>query len=177
MKFNLLLLIFAAIILEACFYEEAPVRFPVGEVNGYRPIYAFDDNLKISFVENSGIENPGKIYIYNTYLLLADTGKGIHVFDNSDRSNPNKIGLIQISGNIDIAMKGNIIYADQFSDIVAIDISDITNPTIISRQKNIYENNGLLSPQGYYFECIDPNLDQLVVGWELTTLNNPNCYR
>ena len=50
------------------------------------------------------IENPGKIYIYNNYLLINEPSKGIHIYDNKNPSNPINLSFIPIEGNVDLAI-------------------------------------------------------------------------
>lgn len=145
---------------------------------GYQPIYATEDDLEFAFVNDQPIENPGKIYIYQQYLLINDRLKGVHVFDNADPKNPKSLGFIRIIGNVDIAIKGFILYADQINDLVAIDISDIKNPVELDRKKSIYTYNEQLPPQdNNYFECVDDARAHLLRGWKLTQLYNPQCFR
>ncbi|HZE84528.1 MAG TPA: hypothetical protein VE035_09475, partial [Puia sp.] len=67
----------------------------------------------------------GKIYVKDQYIFLNDIDKGIHVYDNSDPSHPVQTAFLNIPGNEDIAVKGNMLYADMYGDLLAIDISDL----------------------------------------------------
>ena len=69
--------------------------------------------------------------------MINEQLQGVHVIDNSDLSNPQKIGFINIEGNIDIALKGDYIYADDYYNLVVIDISNIESPTISHTIPNI----------------------------------------
>lgn len=77
---------------------------------------------------------PGKLYIYNNYIFLNEQQKGIHVIDNTDPSAPRNIAFINIPGNVDLAVKGNILYADAYTDLVVFDIS---NPKDVVTKKFI----------------------------------------
>ncbi len=156
--------------------EEGGFGYPMGEVEGYRPVYAENPDLEITYREKSPLINPGKIYSYQSFLLIVDQGYGIHVYDNSNRENPEQIGMLSISGNQDIAMQGNYIFADQFGDLVVIDITDITSPNVVVRHEKVAVHQ-LLPPSGYYYECADPARAHLVIDWELDTINQPKCYR
>jgi hypothetical protein len=70
------------------------------------------------------IEQPGKIYLYGKYIFLNEVNKGVHLIDNSNPAAPNKFAFVNIPGNVDIAVKGNVLYADSYTDLVALDISD-----------------------------------------------------
>jgi len=50
----------------------------------------------------------------------------------------------------------------------------------INRQSNAFDVsllNQLTPPEtGYFFECVDAEKGQ-VIDWQLTTINQPKCYR
>ncbi|WP_375580874.1 hypothetical protein ABWH96_07625 [Marivirga tractuosa] len=163
--------------LASCNTWEPVPDFDVEEVEGYRPIYATESQTEIKTLSVREIEDPGKIYVINDYLLLVDRLKGVHVFNNEDPENPENIGFIQITGSNDVAVRDNILYADQAMDLLAIDISNPENVKIASRVKGVFPFGVQYpQPQGVYFECPDPEKG-LIVGWELTTLQSPKCYR
>jgi len=95
----------------------------------YIPVYMKLSELRASVKREAprAIEQPGKIYLYGKYIFLNELNKGIHVIDNSNPSAPNKIAFINIPGNVDIAVKNNILYADSYIDLLALDISDPQN--------------------------------------------------
>ncbi|MFX8653166.1 hypothetical protein ABTM19_20785, partial [Acinetobacter baumannii] len=80
----------------------------------------------------------GKICIKDNYIFLAEKEKGIHIIDNSDPSNPINKAFISIPGNEDLAINNQILYADCYTDLLAIDISNITNIYVKSYTANIY---------------------------------------
>ena len=57
------------------------------------------------------ITAPGKIYLKDEHLFITEVDKGIHVIDNRDPHNPEKIGFIEIAGTKDLAAKGDYLYA------------------------------------------------------------------
>lgn len=84
------------------------------------------------------LDNPGKIYIYEDYLLVNEPSKGIHILDNSNPANPINLSFIPIEGNIDLAVNDNILYADNYVDLLAFDISKISNIKLINRVKDVF---------------------------------------
>lgn len=98
----------------------------------YKPVYQTKDEVKAG-IKNSpseSITKPGKIVLMGNYLFLNDIDKGIHVIDLSDVSKPQKIAFIHIPGCVDIAINGNNLYADCYTDLVTIDITDPRNVTV-----------------------------------------------
>lgn len=100
----------------------------------WEPVYKTKDEVKANIKNNTvrEIEKPGKIYLYGNTIFLNEIDKGIHVIDNSNPAQPRKISFIDIPGNMDIAVKGNLLYADFYTDLVTIDIS---NPAAIQVRK------------------------------------------
>ena len=97
----------------------------------------------------SQLKNPGKIYMYKNALYINERGKGIHVYDNSDPSNPIDKGFVKIHSNYDVAVKGNTLYASSYTDILLFDVSNPLNPVYLSREKNVFDVNYDLVKEGY----------------------------
>jgi hypothetical protein len=91
---------------------------------------------------------PGKMYVKGNYLFVNEIKEGIHVIDNSDPKNPKFVSFINIPGNGDIAVRDNILFADSFSDLVALDIKDPANAKETGRVQNVFKN-GLFDGGGW----------------------------
>lgn len=153
---------------------------PSFTVEGYLPVYAPATEVRVvKALEARDVETQGKIYLKDQYIFIGDVNRGVHVIDNSDPRNPEKILFIQIYGNHDIAIKGNIMYADNIGDLVAIDISDLHNPVVVKRLEGKYELPNQHYPEnvayGTFFECTDPDRGY-VTGWVPGMLTDPKCY-
>lgn len=108
----------------------------------YTPVSIALKELRSSVKSESSHElvRPGKIYTKDNYLFINEIKTGIHVVDNSDPSNPKFVSFINIPGNGDISVRNNILYADSYTDLVAIDISDPANAKEVSRVQNVFRN-------------------------------------
>jgi len=149
-------------------------------VEGYIPVYVPSAEAKvIKALDARPVETQGKIYLKDQYIYVGDINKGVHVIDNSDPRNPVEILFIQIYGNHDIAIKGNMMYADNLDDLVVIDISDLYNPVEVKRIKDVYKMPNQNYPEDLpyrtYFECADPD-NGFVVGWIPATITDPECF-
>lgn len=110
--------------------------------------------------------NPGKIYIKDNFLFINEFQKGIHVIDNTNPSNPQKLAFIEIPGNVDMAVRNNTLFADSFIDLVAIDITDPSNPVETDRLKDAFPNVlPAISNIDYPVYGLD-FAKGVVVGWE-----------
>jgi hypothetical protein len=99
------------------------------------PVYMSTEDFKsaVKNTEARDLVNPGKIYFKDDYIFINELYEGIHIYDNSDPSNPVNISFIELPSNVDIAIANNYLYADSYTDLVVIDISDIHNPVEINR--------------------------------------------
>ena len=111
---------------------------PVPDSDYYPVLMDIDDLRKsVRFEDPRAMNKTGKIYIKGDYLFVTEKYEGIHVINNSDPSNPQKEGFIRIPGCIDLAVKNNILYADNAIDLVAIDIGNREAPELVKRLENV----------------------------------------
>jgi hypothetical protein len=104
------------------------------------PVYMSYSDLR-SAVKLTGareLNNPGKIYFKDQYIFINERMAGVHVFDVSDPANPQNKGFIEIPGNVDIAIKDNILYADSYIDLVSIDISSFSDIKEVGRVEKVF---------------------------------------
>jgi hypothetical protein len=135
------------------------------------PVYMPFNEFRASFEKSAPIEisRPGKMYFKDGYLFINEYGKGIHVIDNSNPANPKKVAFFKILGNVDMAIRGNVLYADSYIDLLAIDITDINNPVEIDRIENVFPE---IVPEGelwYPYAMVDKSKG-VIVGWEVKTI-------
>jgi hypothetical protein len=92
---------------------------------------------------NQSIDTAGKIYVKDQFIYINEVDKGIHVIDNTNPSHPFQTAFLSIPGNRDIAIKNNILYADMFSELLAINIEDVHHAAIEADVRNVFPNRGL----------------------------------
>lgn len=161
-KLAYLTIIVFAFVFTAC-QDETYVKYTANS-----PLYMTYDDLReaVKSVEVHELINPGKIYFKDNYIYINEYMKGVHVYDNSNPSNPTAIAFIEIPGNVDIAIRGNFLYADSYIDLVVVDISDVNNPKEIDREQNIFEYT--LPEYDDEYELATVNRDSgVVIDWEV----------
>jgi hypothetical protein len=149
------------------------------EREGLRPIYISPETAqRVSAGPARPLRNTGKIYTKDTLVFVNELYQGIHVINNRDPRQPKSVAFISIPGNVDLAIKGSILYADNYRDLVSLDISNLTNIREVNRVKEALPQGTQDYPNefGVFFECVDPNKG-VVAGWEKATLKNPKCRR
>ncbi|MHC1705867.1 MAG: LVIVD repeat-containing protein [Tenuifilaceae bacterium] len=133
----------------------------------YMPYSEFRSSFKKSEPKDS--ISPGKIYFKDNYLFVNEPGKGIHIIDNSNPSNPQKVAFYEIMGNVDLAIKGDILYADSYIDLLAINISDINNPREVGRLKNIFPEIVPMGNINFLYANVD-HKKGVIINWEVKTI-------
>lgn len=126
----------------------------------YVPVYKTNEEVRLNIKSNPAkeMERPGKLFIKGHYIFLNEIDKGIHVIDNSNPASPRKISFIDIPGNVDLAVKGSILYADMYTDMVAMDISDPENVSL----KKVVEG---VFPFRYYDSGFVMDSTKVIVDW------------
>ncbi|NJN35576.1 MAG: hypothetical protein HC817_16270 [Saprospiraceae bacterium] len=160
-----LVLTFSACIKDTCsnnrsFVVYDPVFRTIADIRAVTPQYQTARPLK----------NPGKIYFYGDYVLINEQKEGIHIFDNTNPKTPVNKGFIAIEGNVDMAIKEDVLFADSYMDLLSINIKDYTKPQLLRRVENTFqgffnvtEARGLLvnyvkRAVNETVECNDPRL-------------------
>ena len=118
-----------------------------------------------------------KIYAYKNYVFVNDVGRGFHVLDNTDPSNPQSISFIKLEGNFDISIKDDRLFADSYGDLVILDISDINNIGDAKRIENaIYQEFwctvgwDVAWPEADFYDYSGFDASkEAIVGWEVST--------
>ncbi len=117
-------------IQSCCFtcWEERP--------SDYKPISFSRDELnsKIKLSEPEPIVNSGKIYIKDNLLFIGEEKKGFHVFDNSNPESPQKIKFLNILGATDLAIRNNILYINQVTDLVTLTYNHLESKVTLSKR-------------------------------------------
>ena len=140
------------------------------------PVFMSTESFRKSVVvtpEPQPISNYGKMCFYEGYIFIAESEKGIHIIDNSNPSNPQNIGFVELLGNADLAIRNGKLYADALIDLVWFDISNPANPKLEGRLENIFAKYMPLPPT-YNEYGIDYNQcytsygsKGVIVGWEV----------
>ena len=84
------------------------------------------------------LQNTGKIYAKDNYIFINEVNRGIHVIDNSNPKNPENISFIAIPGNMDMAIRNNILFADAGPDLLSIDITDPVQAVLVNHHYNLF---------------------------------------
>ena len=129
----------------------------------YYPVYKSLTDVRKNMKSGpaQSLHQTGRLYLFGKYIFLNEPDKGIHVIDNSNPSSPKNISFITIPGNAELAVRGNYLYADSYSDLAVFDIS---NPVNINA-KNFISNVFPERNRFYYGNSSNPDSVKVVVDY------------
>jgi len=173
MKRLFILLPLISIVLSSC--EDKRLQSYMANV----PVYLSYEELRSSFDVNSAasLEKPGKIIFYGSHMFINEYQKGIHVVDLGDPSAPRLKAFIEVPGNVDMAIRNDLLYAESYVDLLVIDISDPEQPELNKRIEDLFEY--IIPPYDYEFPLDEIDEDKgVITGYEIRKItrevyNNP----
>ncbi len=180
-------LVTVVVILSSCWWLKSNLQeYDYDKkVMGWRPIYGADSIYKKLTVNNESrpVEKAGKIYVVGNYIFQNDIGKGIHVIDNTDPVHARRVAFWALPGNTELALKGSFLYANNYDDMVVIDITDHSAPRIVKRMADVFATYNVNSPypwqspeQNGYYECPKQFQDSVIVNWVADSVHQ-YCYK
>lgn len=125
----------------------------------HEPVYMSYEELRNSFsVEPAKpIKEFGKILVLGEKLLVSEPNSGVHIFNNSDPAHPEAQFFLNIPGNVDLAAKDDVLYADSFVDLLVIRLGG-EKPQLLQRVENTFDWNpfqAIKDPKVQYFPSFD----------------------
>ncbi|MEQ9443525.1 MAG: hypothetical protein RIG62_31085 [Cyclobacteriaceae bacterium] len=104
------------------------------------PVYTTTQEIRdaVSVLPSQAIRGTGKIFTHGDYLFLNQPGEGVHIINNADPAQPRNVSFINIPGNYDLAVQGDIMYADSYIDLLAIDIRNPESIQVLHREENVF---------------------------------------
>ncbi len=172
MKYFILFLCTAMLV--SCWGKKPYPYEPQVKVWGWKAVMGADSTYKKITYSDTAVkmDKPGKIYVKGNIIYQNDLGKGIHIINNTVPSAAKRVSFIGVPGNSDIAIKGNYMYANNYNDIVVIDISNSAAPKEISRQKNMFFTGDTYKPMVYVptpapgpVGCRPYTQDSVIISW------------
>jgi len=121
--------------LQSCIKDELRRKVTI-----FRPVFKTKMEVRAGIVSDVPIDvkNPGKLFYKDGFVFLNELNKGIHIIDIKNPSNPTSVAFVKIPGNVDMAVRGNILYADLYTDLVAIDISNPRSVKLTSVNEGVF---------------------------------------
>jgi hypothetical protein len=158
------------VLATSCLQEECDSRV---EYIAYEPVLVNADDFRTTIVATDArnLCTPSGFYVYGDYLLVVEAKEGLHVFDNSDPTNPRAISFVPVMGAAGLAVRNDILYINNYVDLVSFDISSPTAPVMVGRTEDVFEPYSIFTNDlGYeemvvdyretnavqYLDCTDP---------------------
>jgi len=169
--FRVFLFYFSIFSFISCHKGEEPGFDGIGKRPVYLPTSALND---IKSIDAQEIEQTGPIFLLDTLFFMTEIKKGIHVFNVRDSASIENLVFFNIPAVTDFTISNGFLYADSWTDLLTIDITNLQYIELISREEAVFEP--LLFPPLYQgiFECVDLNMGA-VIDWENDQLENAKC--
>ena len=125
-----------------------------------KPVYKNWNDVKLDIKSSPArpVLQPGKLFIKGNYIFLNEIDKGVHIIDNSNPANPKNVAFINIPGNVDIAVKDDVLYADIYTRLLAIDIANPLQSVITKVTESVF-------PQRVYSNGFYADSSKVIVDW------------
>lgn len=135
----------------------------------YRPLLMARTQLEqaVASLPPQAMHNTGKIYLHSHYVLVNEQYEGVHIIDNLDPARPQPVAFLRIPGNVDVAMKGSVLYADSGPDLLTFNLSNPRQPQLLHRVRDAVPELPMPEPGPLEPEYQPENrpADAVVVGW------------
>lgn len=163
MKKGIFVSILSCLFFQSCFVEtERVVENYYSSL--YEPVVMDRENFEqsLAFKEPQPMQHAGKIYVKDSYVFIVDKNKGIHIYKNMENYQLNEISYFEVPGATDIAIRNQIFYINQATDLIAVKMN-VAQQTfeVTKRVKNIFPAK--ISPDGYVFDVSE---NKVVVDWK-----------
>ncbi len=168
---RLLLLLYIALVAAGCSDDCTQTRTYLASV--YTTIDRSSLKNSISTTGAKDFAFPGKIYAYKQYLLIGEAKEGIHIIDNSNPQSPQKVAFVIIPGVIDFAVKDDVLYADNYTDLVALSLANPTNVHEIGRREKVF-NYGMWNGRSWNYNPTSGLIADYKFEWRTETFKT-NC--
>lgn len=182
MRKNLAILLSISISFSAC----TPHETTPNSVEGFSPVYSQDVSALKAITAGPArtTVNGGKIYTVGNLLFQVELDSGIHIINYANPTSPQKLGFIKSFLCKELAVKNGLIYTNNLSDLVVIDINNPADIKEVGRTIDVFPDLAAQYPpksstnefETVYFECPDAKKGT-VVAWKKQTINKPKCWR
>src|SRR4051812_25030624 len=102
------------------------------------PEFISRDSLRnsIHVLAATPIVHAGRAISVGTFAYINEPYKGWHIIDNTSPASPRNVAYLSAPGSLDGAVRDGFLYLQNSSDLVVLNISDPSNPTVTKRMEN-----------------------------------------
>ncbi|GAA4009474.1 hypothetical protein GCM10022408_21970 [Hymenobacter fastidiosus] len=136
----------------------------------YKPLLMARSQLEqaVAVLPPQALRNTGKIYLRDPYIYINERYEGLHIIDNHDPTHPEPVAFLRIPGNVDVAMKGSLLYADSGPDLLTFDLTDVRQARLLHRVREAVPELPMpeLGDVPTEYQPQHRPADAVVVGWQ-----------
>lgn len=165
--------------------------YNTGEYYAIKTKLSAEDIKKIVITGPKVMENIGNVGMMGDFALITEIGRGIHIFNNTNPSEPKPVAFLSIPATTGFAAKDSVLLVDNGNDLLKITVHRLdalkftkieeakTYISLDKRTADVFTYPNYPIQQNIYFECAD-SAKIFVTQWEKRTLREKqkvNCYR
>lgn len=134
---NLIYLVTIVLLLASCMKTKGEISMTYEKAEA---VYGDLDSIRAIplLAPKQDLVKPKNFFIGTNYVLVSEVNKGIHIYDNTDMNNPQRMSFIQLPFLRDFYVKGDYLYVANVYDLLKINISDVYNPVLVNRAENVF---------------------------------------
>jgi hypothetical protein len=133
--------------------------------SNYKPVIMSRANFEnaVGTLPAKNIVKSGKIYIFDNFLFISEVNDGFHVYNYQNPTNPVPLVYIKAPGATDLAIRNNILYINQATDLITLKFNNQTSAfEFMHRNLNVFPQK--IAPDGF---SVPVNPNEIIVNWTL----------
>ena len=96
----------------------------------------------VAWKDARAMKATGKIFVNGKFIMVNEPYQGIHLIDNTNPAAPKNTSFLSAPGNVDMAMKDDILYIDNYDDLVAFNTKTSEQKRIKGAFKSLRDAEG-----------------------------------
>jgi hypothetical protein len=153
------LLLFCMMLFTGCLKDDCKRSYKI-----FTPVYKTLSQLRseVKMTAPTALKGNFKLYIAGNRIYLSEQNKGIHIIDNSNPASPKNTAFLNIPGHSDVVVRGNMMYADLYCDLAALEVTGAQQVNVKKYVTNLFNYR----VDGINATRTNPDSIQVQVDWK-----------
>lgn len=150
---QLFILLLLTLLATSCLEEKCDSRV---QYIAYEPVLVNADEFRTNIVASDARDlcTPSGFYVYGDYLMVVEAKEGLHILDNSNPASPRAISFLPVKGAAGLAVRNDVLYINNYVDLVSFDLSNPSSPTMLGRTQDVFEPYSIFTNDLGYEEMV-----------------------
>ena len=165
-KYLLLVCLGMVLSFSSCLREECDA---VLTYIGYEPVIVYPDDFRVTIEATSPQElcAPAGFYYYQNHLMVIERNEGLHIINNNNPAAPRSVSFLPVKGAQALAVRNDVLYINNVTDLVTFDLSDPTSPQMLGRTEDVFTayslfGHGQVPNGGLVIDYVETELTEFI---------------